>query len=178
MLSYHKNELVSSAAADLLEHSPEGQSRRGKAFVLLESVLFFKGMRLFSGIGADKLLHLVEIARLMEYQQEEIVSMQGRVSDQMYIVKTGALRIETKIEGVDEIVTYIKAGETYGEVGLFSRSIRNASAIADEKSEVYIIKGADIKRLVREIPEVAFNFLEAISRRLVKDGLETEKIKR
>ena len=172
MLSYHKNELISSAANDLIEYQMDDQGRRGKAFELLESVLFFKSMRLFSGIGADKLLHLVEMARLVEYQKDAIVSMEGRVADQMYIVKTGVLRIETKNDGVDEIAAFIRAGETYGEVGLFSRSVRKVNALADETSSVYIMKGSDIKRLVREVPEVALNFLETISKRIVGDGVE------
>ena len=93
----------------------------------------------------------------------------------MYIVKSGSLRIETRNSGSAEIISRVKEGETYGEVGLFSKAVRGASAIADEYSEVYIIKGADIKRLVREVPEVAFNLLETISRRLVKDGMEIER---
>jgi hypothetical protein len=174
MLSYNKNDLVASAATDLIEFAHDGRTRRGKAFQLLEGVLLFKGMRLFNGIGADKLLHLVEIARLVVFHKEEMISMQGRVSDQMYIVKSGSMRIETRKNGIAETLSRIGAGETYGEIGLFSKAVRGASAIADEYSEVYIIKGADIKRLVKEVPEIAFNFLETLSQRLVKDGVEIE----
>lgn len=172
MLSYHKNELIASAAIDLIDMEGEGRTGRGKAFQLLDSVLFFKNMELFNGIGADKILHLVEIAQLVTFRKEAVVSMRGRVADQMYIVKSGSLRIEAEHDGIKETVHTIPSGKTYGEVGLFSKTVRSVSAIADEDSEVYIVKGADIKRLVREVPEFAFNFLEKISRRLVKEGVE------
>ncbi|MBN1576645.1 MAG: cyclic nucleotide-binding domain-containing protein [Chitinispirillaceae bacterium] len=175
MLVHKKNELIASAAQNLLERKNGAAISRGKAFELLENVLFIKQTSLFHTISADKLLRLVEIARLVVYQQGEVVSTEGKVADQLYIVKSGGMRVEKTIDGGRVLVAVVKPGETYGEIGLFSRAVRETSATAQEKSEIYIIKGSDIRRLIKETPEVALRLLESVSKRLFQSGEMTEK---
>ena len=85
------------------------------------------------------------------------------------------MRVEKTDGAQRHQIATVKKGETYGEVGLFSRAIRETSAIAQEKSEIYIIKGSDIRRLVKETPEVAINLLEVISKRLFQSGKIIER---
>ena len=178
MLKQNNNVLIATAAADLLERKTGTAISRGKAFELLENMLFIKQTPLFHTISADKLLRLVEIARLVVFQKEEVVSSEGRVANQLYIVRSGSMRVEKKSEGRRHLVAMVRKGETYGEVGLFSRAVRETSAIAQERSEIYIIKGSDIRRLVNETPEVALYLLEVISKRLFQSGKMVEKPRR
>lgn len=176
MLTKNDNEMVADAATDLLRRSGS-RMKRSRAFELMDGVLLLKKVLLFHGISADKLLRLVEIAYLVEFQKGDMVSTEGRISDQIYIVKSGILRIEKRVNGTKRKVALINQGESYGEAGLFSRGIRSTAAVAHTGAKVYIIKGSDIKRLVREIPDIGFNLLEVISSRLLKCGEEVEKLK-
>lgn len=178
MMVHDNNERISSAAMDLLRRDEEDKKKRSRAFELLDGVLFFKQTSLFHNISADKLLRLVEIAHLVDYQQNEIISLQGKISDQIYIVKTGCMHIEKDIDGISTLVTVVKRGETYGEIGLFSKTTRTTTARAQERSEIFIIKRSDLKRLVRETPDIAFNLLEVISNRLIKSEEATESLRK
>ena len=109
MKMVHKNdERISSAAMELLRRDEEDKKKRSKAFKLLDSVLFFKQTSLFHNISADKLLRLVEIAHLIEYQQNEIISVQGKISDQIYIVKSGSMRVDKNSNGISTLVLLIR----------------------------------------------------------------------
>jgi CRP-like cAMP-binding protein len=177
MMTKNNNSMVSDAATDLLRRKSGSRIPRSRAFELMEGVLLLKKVLLFHGISADKLLRLMEVAHLVEFEKGDVVSTEGRVSDQIYIVKSGILRIEKRINGARKKVAMVAQGESYGEEGLFSRSIRATAAIANTGTKVYIIKGSDIKRLVREMPDIGFNLLEVISTRLLRRGEEVEKLK-
>ncbi len=167
---------ASSAALELLDWKNGRKIDRSEAFELLERVLFLKHTALFHRIGAERLLRIAETAHCVEYDAGEVISNQGRMSDQLFIVKTGRVRVEKRSENGNIPVAYIGKGETYGEVGLFAKTARKSTAIADEKSELFVIKGTDMRRLLRDIPDMAFGLLEAISMRLLKSGGEVENL--
>jgi hypothetical protein len=166
-LSQSKNRIVRSAAMDVLNDFRGNRIERSKALELLEGVLLLKKTAIFKNISAEKLLRLVEITYLVEYQKNEIVSKAGKVADQIYIVKKGTLRIVKGNEVSGEQISSIGVGESYGEIGLLSKSVRKTTAVADKRSFIYIIKNADLKRLIRELPDIGFNLLESISTRLL-----------
>lgn len=168
---------VAQAAKHLIAKNMGKITDSSRAFELLESVLFFKQTSLFRRVGADKLLRLVEIAQLIEYQKDDVISAQGEISDQLYVVKKGSLRIEKTIEERKAIVAVLESGETYGEIGLFSQSSRSATAVAQEKTEVFVLKRAAFKRIILENPDISFNLLEVLSERLRKNGEEIVALK-
>ncbi|MBN1309734.1 MAG: cyclic nucleotide-binding domain-containing protein [Chitinispirillaceae bacterium] len=177
MLAHEKNKLISSAAKNLLERKKGAAVGREKAFELLENVIFIKQTSLFHAISTDKLLRLVEMARRVVYRKGEVVSAEGRAADQLYIVKSGGILVEKTIDGERTFVAVVNPGQTYGEIGLFSRAVRETAATAQEESEIFIIKGSDIRRLIKETPEVAINLLESVSKRLFRFGEMAEKLR-
>lgn len=176
-LEQDNDQHVAEAAKYLIAKSMSKITDSNRAFELLESVLFFKQTSLFRRVAADKLLRLVEIAQLIEYQKDDVISAQGEISDQLYVVKKGSLRIEKTIEERKATVAVLESGETYGEIGLFSQSSRSATAIAQETTEVFVLKRAAFKRIILENPDISFNLLEVISERLRKNGEEIVAIK-
>lgn len=175
MLTHSPNELVSSAAMDLLERKNGGGMSRGKALELLDNMLFIKKTPLFHNISADKLLRVVEITKLVSYEDGELISEAGRVADQLYIVKSGCIRIESDFNGIMAPAGLVRPGESWGESGLFSRSIRNVSAVSQGLSSIFIVKREDIRRLIKEIPDIGLNMLEVMGRRLLKRGEQVER---
>lgn len=167
-LTQSKNRIIKTAAMDIVENLQDNRIKRSKALELLEGVLLLKKTDIFKSISAEKLLRLVEITHLVEFQKNEIVSQYGKMADQLYILKSGRLKIIKGNRENTESFTYLDAGNSYGEIGLFSKSVRKATVVAEKRSMVYIIKNDDIKRLIRELPDIGFNLLESISTRLLR----------
>ena len=159
MLKKNNDDRIASAAGKILEYGRSETEKNSRAFELLERVLFFKKCFLFHNISAEKLLRVVELSHSVSYGKNDIVVAAGDVLDQIYIVRKGGLRIETD----GKIVGSIKSGDTFGEAGLFSKKSTVSNAIAEEATVLYLLKRADIKRLIREVPDIALNFLESIT---------------
>jgi hypothetical protein len=145
---------------------------RSYALELLERVLFLKSTPLFKNVSSEKLLKLAEIACPVDYELSEVISKQGDIAEHLYIVKTGSLKV-LKQDGEKLVnISVINIGETYGEIGLFNQAPRSASAVAIEKCSLLIIKRAQLKKMLIEVPDIAFNLLGVLSDRLRKSGEE------
>jgi hypothetical protein len=146
----------------------------GKSYALelLERVLFLKSTPLFKNVSSEKLLKLAEIASPVDYEPDEIISKQGDISEHLYIVKSGTVKV-VKMDGEKSVlVSTINVGDTYGEIGLFNQAPRSASAIATGKCSLLIIKRSQLKKMLIEVPDIAFNLLGVLSERLRKSGEE------
>jgi hypothetical protein len=163
---------LSRAAKSALEFCEGKVDAMRDTVELLETVLFFKRTLLFRNVAAEKLAGLAEISRIVSYAKDEEISHEGDVAEHLYIVKSGSLKIVKVKNSVKSILSILKPGETYGEIGLFSQEPRSASAVANELCQVFVVKRAPLKKLLLEIPEIAYNVIEVFSQKLRKSGEE------
>jgi CRP-like cAMP-binding protein len=178
MLLHDSNRQVAGATRNILDKQNDDERKRSEAFILLEKVLFFKKTHLFKNVSAEKLMRLAEISQYAIYEKNTVISVQGEVSDHLYIVKKGNLNVVKSDSETKTVISSIQCGETYGEIGLFNQAPRSASAIASDACELYIIKRGPFKKLLLEVPEIAYNMLEAMSERLRKNGEEIIEMKK
>lgn len=177
MLENNGDERIVGAAKHILSVQDESTDKHSRAFELLDRVLFFKECTLFRNISADKLLRVAELAHYVHFEKGEAVSDAGRILDQIFIVKKGVIRVEEEMAEGIVAERKVTAGETFGEASLFAKAPRSSLIVAEETTDVYILKRSDIKRLIRELPDVALNFLEVVTDLLVKsqDRLQMEQ---
>jgi len=168
MLENSSDERIAGAAKHILSPHDSVEDKHSRAYELLDRVLFFKQCFLFHSINADKLLRVAELAHCAHFRKNDVISELGHISDQLVVVKKGALRVEEEIHGKIITVRNVMAGETFGEASLFATSTRVIRVVAEEASEIFVLKRADIKRLIRELPDVALNFLEAVTALLMR----------
>ncbi|HUI93458.1 MAG TPA: cyclic nucleotide-binding domain-containing protein [Chitinivibrionales bacterium] len=163
---------AAKAAAQLL--SPEAMSNTMTidAFELLERVMSLKKTPLFGNVPAEKLMELAEITQRLSYQKGTLISREGELSDHLYIVAKGSLKIVKVKNNVKSILSIVRRGETYGEIGLFNQAPRSASALANEDCELWVIQRSALKRILLDMPEIAYNLLEVFSEKLRKSGDE------
>ncbi len=162
-------ELLVPSSTEILQRNMD-LTGKPYALELLERVLFLKSTPLFKNVSSEKLLKLAEIASPVDYEPDEIISKQGDISEHLYIVKSGTVKV-VKMDGERSVlVSTINVGDTYGEIGLFNQAPRSASAVAVEKCCLLIIKRAQLKKMLIEVPEIAFNLLGVLSERLRKSG--------
>ena len=145
-------------------------------FELLERVLALKKTSLFRHISAEKLMGLAELFQHIAYKNGTLISREGEISDHLYIIREGSLRVVKTRNGVKTVVTVLQAGETYGEIGLFNQAPRSASAIANEDCDLWIIQRSALKKFLLDMPEIAYNFLEVFSEKLRKSSDEVVEL--
>ncbi|MDD5673261.1 MAG: HEAT repeat domain-containing protein, partial [Chitinivibrionales bacterium] len=143
-----------------------------ETLALLEAVMFFKKTPLFRNVAAERLMGVAEISQVRAFAKDTVISNQDEIADHLYIVARGSLRIVKFTKGYGAVLGIVREGEAYGEIGLFTASPRSASAIAEEDCELYIIRRSAFKKVLLEIPEISYNFLEIFSEKLRKSGEE------
>jgi CRP/FNR family cyclic AMP-dependent transcriptional regulator len=109
----------------------------------------------------------------IRFTDKAIIFDQGSAGDRAYIVRSGKVRIFMVGEGDRETsLTTLGPGEMFGEMALFERKPRSASAQAVGDTEVEAVSEAEFERLVGD-PTV-LQILKRMSARIreVDDALE------
>jgi sulfate permease, SulP family len=129
------------------------------------------------GLGLD-----VDPSRLMPYleplevpQGHEVIR-QGQPSDDLFLLESGTLTAVLNRPDGDPIrLRTMAAGVAVGEVGLYLRSERTASVIADTPSRLYRLSRQSLEEMDRRDPELAAEvhrgFARVLARRLT-DSLD------
>ena len=91
------------------------------------------------------------IIELMQYEKMEngtSICMQGEAADSMYLLMKGKVKIKIN----DKVVATLGKGKIFGERALFvsgdEDSIRSATVVAVEESEVLILTCKDFQHLI------------------------------
>jgi hypothetical protein len=163
---------LAKAAAQLLSTGVEAPIMKIEALDLLERVMSLKKTPLFGTIPAEKLMELAELTQRLSYKKGTLISREGELSDHLYIVATGSLKIVKVKNNVKTILNIVRKGETYGEIGLFNQAPRSASAVANEDCDLWVLQRSPLKKMLLDMPEIAYNLLEVFSEKLRKSGEE------
>ncbi|CAL5223621.1 g6162 [Coccomyxa viridis] len=93
---------------------------------------------------------VVTLLRPVVYLKDDMVIREGEVSREMYFIKSGAVQVEVN-EGV---VTVLKKGSYFGEIGLLRTCRRTASIRAiSENVDLFVLSKDDFDNVMREYPE-------------------------
>ena len=96
----------------------------------------------------------------------EIIFQQGDSPDWLYIVESGRVDIVLPSKGEEIVLASFTTGSFFGEMGVFDRQARNATARAAEEVQLVRIPGQAIMRLIDQYPGAARNFLSVVCQRL------------
>jgi hypothetical protein len=114
-------------------------------------------------------LQLERFARFMELEevrQWTPVVKQGDLSDAMYLILEGELRVRLMVGDKETILATLGPGDFFGDISLFDHGPRSADVIANHDSVLLKISAAAFGRLAQEAPEIAAPFLLAVGRTL------------
>jgi CRP/FNR family cyclic AMP-dependent transcriptional regulator len=102
----------------------------------------------------------------------DIVFRQDQVGDRMYVVRSGRVRLFRTDRGVETVLADMAEGETFGELALFDRRPRSASARAIGDTTLRVITREDVERM--DCDPLLRGLLATLSRRLrtIDDAFE------
>ena len=123
---------------------------------------------LFVSLPESELRELARGLLPIEMEQGSLMFREGDRGDEWYIVVEGLVEIIKSLGTPDERLLGVrKPGEVIGEMSLFSEDHqRTASVRAKTPLKLLVMKRDDLERLLRKQPDLAFNLLATLSRRL------------
>ncbi len=102
------------------------------------------------------------------YRDLEVIFREGDTGKEMYIIKSGKVKITKKMRGLVANIAVLEPGDFFAEMALFEDSPRSATATAMGKVEVIAYDKNALAESIKEDPGIAFKMLEVMSKRIRK----------
>jgi CRP/FNR family cyclic AMP-dependent transcriptional regulator len=100
------------------------------------------------------------------YADREIIVRQGDVGDCMYVIQTGEVEVVQTVEGGEQQLARLSAGDFFGEMAIFERELRSATVRAVGEARILKLDKRTLLRRIQEDPLLAVNLFRALSERL------------
>jgi CRP/FNR family cyclic AMP-dependent transcriptional regulator len=132
-----------------------------------ETIELLHRVPVFSTLAEPDLGRVAEVAVPRRFEAGEVVFREGDESDTCYVVRSGRARaIREHPDGRSITLAQFGPGDIFGELAMFEGERRSATIETIEPTEVLAILGGDMRRLLREHPDISVKLLAALGRRL------------
>lgn len=126
-----------------------------------------RNVPLFSALGNEDLASVVEVALPRRFEGGEAVFREGDRGDTCYVIRSGQARaVREHSDGRTITLAHFGPGDMFGELAMFDDERRSATVETLEETEAVAILGADMRRLLREHPDLSMKMIVALGRKL------------
>jgi len=112
------------------------------------------------------------------YGEGEIIFKEGEKGETMYVIQSGKVTIYKSTPAGDVHISELGGGEIFGEMALFDRLPRSASAKAHNEAQILSIDKKKLFSTISKDPTLVFKILEAMSSRIRRVNDELMKLKK
>lgn len=118
----------------------------------------------FAGLADDLLAALAAVAGERHCARGEVIFLEGDPCAGLFVVVTGGVKIyKLSLQGREQVLRHLGPGSTFNDVAALDGGPNPASAAATADTTLLVFSHADIRRLARAHPALAWAFIESIS---------------
>jgi len=122
---------------------------------------------LFSTLPEEDLTRVAAVTMPRRFDSGTIVFREGDASNTCYVIRSGRARaIREHPDGRSITLARFGPGDIFGELAMLDDERRSATVETLEETETIAILGTDMRRLLREHPEIAVKLITALGRKL------------
>jgi CRP-like cAMP-binding protein len=100
------------------------------------------------------------------YKDGEVIFHEGEEGDLMYVIQSGKVRVTKISENEETTLAVLGDGDILGEMALFDRKPRSATAIAHGEARILSIDKKKLFSTVKRDPTTVFKIIESMSSRI------------
>ena len=127
---------------------------------------------IFSDLGPEAFVALTEALQVTRLATGETVISEGDTGTAFFVVASGRLVVKRRDEKGDQVVlAHLGEGEFFGEMALLSGAPRNASVVAEEPSELLVLRAEVLRDLASRYPHLAGSLRRFYRQRLLANAL-------
>ena len=145
---------------------------------IIEKVIFLQDVDIFKHISSEDLSYVASITVEQNVEKESVIYKEGDISDSMYMVIDGKVRLHVG----ESLVMIAELNDVFGAWSLFDDEVRLISATAFEESLLLKIDKANMIELLADHVGVTEGILKAMAKRLQniarKVGADFDKVQK
>jgi CRP/FNR family transcriptional regulator, cyclic AMP receptor protein len=132
-----------------------------------EAVALLAQVPVFETLAAAQLARVAAVAVPRSFGPRHVIFREGDASDTCYIVRSGHARaIRKHGDGRTITLAHFGPGDIFGELAMFDDERRSATVETLEQLEAIAVLGPDMRRLLREHPDISAQLVISLGRRL------------
>jgi CRP/FNR family transcriptional regulator len=132
-----------------------------------ETIELLRRVPVFAALGEDDLQRVAEVAVPRRFDAGEVVFREGDESSTCYVVRSGHARaVREHSDGRSITLATFGPGDIFGELAMFDDERRSATVEAIEPTVALAILAGDMRRLLRDHPDIAVKLITSLGRRL------------
>ncbi len=128
----------------------------------MDKILFLKNLSVFYNVS-DETIHRISLSLEEKFfSDKEIIFYEGSLAKSIFIIFSGQVEIIKNYQKQNQkLLRILNSKEIFGEIGLYSKFFRSATAIAKGKCVIFEIKSDVLIKICDDLP---------------KDGIEIFKV--
>jgi CRP/FNR family transcriptional regulator len=132
-----------------------------------DTIELLQRVPVFAALGEDELQRVADVAVPRRFGAGEVVFREGDESSTCYVVRSGHVRaVREHTDGRTITLATFGPGDIFGELAMFDDERRSATIEAIEQTEAIAILAGDMRRLLREHPDITVKLLSSLVQRL------------
>jgi CRP/FNR family transcriptional regulator, cyclic AMP receptor protein len=132
-----------------------------------DSVALLGAVPVFEELALEDLRRVAEVAVPRRFAAQQVIFREGDSSDTCYVVRKGHARaVRENADGRTIALAHFGPGDIFGELAMFDDERRSATVETLDAVDAVAVAGSDMRRLLREHPDIAVKLVIALGRRL------------
>lgn len=123
---------------------------------------------LLSALPESVVENLLKQSHLQVLRSGEILYREGEKQSNLYITRTGFLKVTRKVGDAELVIQYFREGDVFGASSVLFKQAHTTSVSANTRAEVIVIPGEGVEELLSANP--------ALRRDLIKEAKRNEEL--
>ncbi len=132
----------------------------------------------FASLDDESLLTIVGASANLFWPTGALVFERGSVSEGLYVVLSGGVRIYDVADGDEVEISRLSPGDSFGELSLMLRTTHTKRATAVEDTELMVVPEESFRQLLESNEELAAYFSRRVEERRPVRGDVSESVDR
>ena len=130
---------------------------------------YLSNIQVFRDLTPNELAEMDRQVTMSTCQPGKIFYMPEDSGEVLFLLKKGRVQLyRIATNGKKLVMATLGPGAIFGEMSLVGQGMHNTFAESVDECVLCVMSRSDVERLVREKPEVAFRFVEALGSRLTQ----------
>ncbi len=143
----------------------------------MEMMDMLRKVPLFAELDEHELKAIAALARSLDVPKGNIVFQESDLSDSMYIILQGEVKVSSySADGREVVLALLEKGSFFGELSLLDDEPRSATVTTMENSKLAHIRRGDIVPLLMDQPEITLKIARELAMRLRRTSRILERI--